>query len=168
MRYKVTNMLSSLSPKFKKRKFNPNIIDIDDINLPIEIKNMNKERVFADIKTDLNTYKLLGYRFKSEGELEGMKEYHSLQIGIMLQGLKINYDLQMRENVSNYFPESIAKLHYHTIQGKVLDLIKKYDKVVTKTLSENQLHNEVIWTPIDAAYILYYLSFYWKKDLEDQ
>lgn len=168
MRYKVTNILQGLSPKFKKRKFDPEIINIDDINLPIEIKNMNNERVFADIKTDLNTYKLLGYRFKSEGELSEMQEYHSLQIGIMLQGLKINYDLQMRDLPSNYFPESIAKLHYHTVQGKVLDIIKKYDKVVTKTLSENQLHNETIWTPIDAAYILYYLSFYWKKDLEDK
>lgn len=154
--------------RLKKRKFNPDIINIDDINLPIVIKNIDFDRIMADIKTDLNTYKLLGYRFKKESELENMKEYHSLQIGILLRGLKENYDLQLRDTPSNYFPEFIVALHYYTIQGKVLDIIKKYERSVNKVLSENQLHNETLWTPIDAAYLLYYLTFYWKKDLGDK
>ncbi|HFU76787.1 MAG TPA: hypothetical protein ENK66_11130 [Arcobacter sp.] len=169
MRYKtggsgMANMLDRF--RLKKRKFNPDLLDIEDLHLPIEIKEMDHERILRDLKSNLKNYKLLGYRFKHESELNSLQEYNSLEIGILLRSVKDKIDLKV-EKPKEYFGDVILNHHYGTIQSLVQDIIKKYERNVTKTLSEIQLKNEMLWTPIEAGQLLYYLSFYWKKDLED-
>jgi hypothetical protein len=170
MRYKTgaSSVMSNMLDRFrlKKRKFNPDLLDIDDLHLPIEIKEMENDRILRDLKSNLKNYKLLGYRFKNESELHDLIEYNSLEIGILLRAIKDNIDLKV-EKPKDHFGDGILNHHYGTVQSLVQDIIKKYERNVTKTLSERQLKNELLWTPVEAGQLLYYLSFYWKKDLED-
>jgi hypothetical protein len=142
----------------EKREYDPELISIDDIELPIVYKSLDEHRVMRDMKSELETFKSLGYRFKKSNELTVL-EYHSFQIGILLQAMKFGFDLKVKGN-ANYFPESIYKLDHHTIQAKVFDIIKKYDREVDKMASEMILRDDMLWTPIEASYLLLYLSFY--------
>lgn len=142
----------------EKREFDPELVSIEDIELPIIFKDMDESRILRDLKSELETFKSLGYRFRKSDELEVL-EYHSFQIGLILKAMKFGFDLKVKGN-SNYFPKFIYTLSDNTVQGKVFDIIKKYDKEVKKMSSEIILRDEMIWTPLDAGYLLYYMSFY--------
>jgi hypothetical protein len=125
---------------------------------------LDEARVLRDLRSELETFKSLGYRFKNPMELRVL-EYHSFQIGVLLKALKFGFDLKVKGN-SNYFPETIYKLSHHTIQGKVFDIIKKYDTAVNKMSSEIILRDEMIWTPEEACYLFLYLSFYHQYEVK--
>jgi hypothetical protein len=170
MGYKTTgsNIINTLGRfRLKKRKFDPDILVIEDLDIPIVIKELDEDRLLRDMRSEAKHYKLLGYRFKKKSELENMKEYHSMQIGILLRAIHDKIDLKLNESLENIFPPFVIKHHYGTIQMMVQDIIKKYERGVNKISTEQQLFNETIWTPIEAACLIYYLSFYWKKDLDD-
>jgi hypothetical protein len=144
--------------KLKKRDYDPELIDIEDISMPIVFKSLDMTITNFEAKSELKSYKSLCYRFRTLSELE-VNEYHAYQIGILLNAIKLEIDLKI-DKPNDYFSPDILKLSTHTIQGKVFNLIKKYDKQVKKTLSENMLKKELLFTPIEASYLLYYLSFY--------
>lgn len=149
------------SVRLTKRVYDPELISIKDIELPLIFKSFDESRVQRDIKSELQTFKSLGYRFKDRNKLED-KEYYSLQIGIMLNALNHDIDLKIKNN-KDYIPEFIYQSSNDTIIKQVSDIIKKFDKEVSKSISEIISKDEFIWTPIEAGYLLYYLSFY--KDL---
>jgi len=150
------------SVKLKKRDYDPEIISIDDIVMPSIYMDMDFMITNAETKSELQTYKSLGYRFKKDEDLEVL-EYHSYQIGIILNAFRLDIDLKISKPIS-YFHKNILSLDKKTIQGKVSDIIKKYDKIVNKTSSANLLKKDLVFTPLEASYLLYYLSFY--KEME--
>ncbi len=152
----VQKMFSSVW--LKKRKFDPEMLDVNDIKLPIYFKNIDSPRVMNEIKIELKTYKSLGYRFRKLNELD-KAEYNSLQIGILLKALSLKIDLKVVAN-QDFFPEYIYNIGYTTVQSKVSDVIKKFDNEVSKISTELELQGQLIWTPLESGYILFYLSFY--------
>jgi len=152
------------SVKLKKRDYDPEIISIDDIIMPTIYKDIDFMITNAEIKTELQTYKSLGYRFKKEKELE-ILEYHSYQIGIMLNALRLDIDLKIPK-IQNYFHKNILSLEKRTIHSKVSDIIKKYNNIVNKISSANMLKKDLVFTPLEASYLLYYLSFYKEVDFK--
>ena len=146
------------SVKLKKRDYDPEMIAADDINLPLVYKDMETAVVTPMIKTELQTYKSLGYRFKNPIELNVL-EYNTYQIGIMIQAIKIGIDLKV-EKPNSYFHKDIYLHENRTITAFVIDLIKKYEKDVSTTASEIILKKENLFSPLEAGYLLYYLSFY--------
>ncbi len=74
----------------KKRKFDPELLDVNDIRLPLFFKTVDSPLVMAEIKTELKTFKSLGYRFRTINELEN-KEYHSYQMGMLLKSTQSYY-----------------------------------------------------------------------------
>jgi len=146
------------SVRLTKRKFDPEMLDINDIKLPVYFSDLDVNRVMRDMKSELQTFKSLGYRFRKLNELE-KQEYHSMQIGTLLKGLHLGLDLKVIDNES-FFPEYIFTMNHTMVQSKISDIIKKYDSVVSKTSSDAVLRDELIWTPLDACYLLFYLSFY--------
>jgi|GEM_PF-3342146 hypothetical protein len=150
----------------KKRKFDPEILDINDIKLPVYFNDFDNNRTIRDIKSELQTFKSLGYRFRKIIELD-KREYHSLQIGTLLKALSLNIDLKVVVN-QDYFPDYIYDIGYTTVQSKVSEIIKKYDTEVSKMSTELQLKNQLIWTPLEAGYILFYLSFYQNSPTEKE
>ncbi len=161
---KVQNIFQNVW--LKKRKFDPEMLDINDIKLPTYFSDFDNSRIIRDIKSELQTFKSLGYRFRKINELD-KQEYHSLQIGTLLKALNSNIDLKVQKN-QDYFPDFIYDFGYTTVQSKVSDIIKKYDSEVSKISTELQLRNQLIWTPLEAGYILFYLSFYQTSPTEKE
>ncbi|MDD2698102.1 MAG: hypothetical protein PHF17_04780 [Arcobacteraceae bacterium] len=154
----VKSMFNFNNVWLKKRKFDPELLDINDIKLPLYFKNIDSPHVMSEIKVELKTYKSLGYRFRKINELE-TKEYHSLQMGILLKALSLNIDLKVSAN-QDYFPDFIYDIGYTTVQSRVSEVIKRYDNEVSKISTEEELKSNLMWTPLEIGYLLFYLSFY--------
>ncbi len=148
--------------RLKKRDYDPEIVEIKDIELPILYKYLDDARIFRDIKTELKTYKSLGYRFRKKSELQE-QEYYSYQIGILLCALDRDIDLKI-PNPKNVIPKFILDTRYEHVKVEVSDILKKFDSQVPKDLSDIITKDQFIWTPIEAGYLLYYLSIY--KDVK--
>jgi hypothetical protein len=154
----VKSMFNFNNVWLKKRKFDPELLDINDIKLPIFYKTVDSPFVMSEIKIELKAFKSLGYRFRKISELE-TKEYHSLQMGMLLKALSLNIDLKVPSN-QDYFPDFIYDMGYTTVQSRVSEVIKKYDNEVSKISSEAELKSNLMWTPLEIGYVLFYLSFY--------
>jgi hypothetical protein len=152
----INNVFKSV--KLKKRDYDPEMIAADDIQLPLIFKGMSPVVVTPAVKTELQAYKSLGYRFKDMRELN-ILEYNAYQIGLMIQAIKIGIDLKI-EKPSIFFHKEIYKHENRTITAFVIDIIKKYEKDISMTLSETILRKEELYSPLEAGYLLYYLSFY--------
>ena len=152
----ISNVFKSV--KLKKRDYDPEMIAADDIVLPLVFKDMEQTIINPGIKTELHTYKSLGYRFKDMAELNVL-EYNAYQIGILIQAIKIGVDIKINKP-SSYFPKEIYKHENRTITAFVIDIIKKYEKDISIVLSETILKKDNLFTPLEAGYLLYYISFY--------
>jgi hypothetical protein len=146
------------SIKLTKRDYDPEIISINDIEIPIIYKDMDMDRILRDIKSELLTYKSLGYRFKESKELD-IQEYHTFQIGLLLNALKNDVDLNVRKP-KEYIPKNVLTSTKENLIYQISEIIKKFDKEVPKGISEVIARDDFIWTPLDAGYLLYYLSIY--------
>jgi hypothetical protein len=149
--------------KLKKRDYDPEIVDIQDIIMPTIYNNMDLTITNVEAKSELKSYKSLCYRFRTIQELTELKEYHAFQIGILLNAIKLKVEFKI-DKPQDYIHKDIVNLDKRTINGKVSDLIKRFDKEIKKTSSENMLKKELLFTPIDASYLLYYLSFYYIEE----
>jgi len=138
--------------------FDSSFIKKEDIKISLYLSEIEQEEILKELKSELQTFKSLGYRFQTFQELEKI-EYHSYQIGILLQALVLNFDLKIVDE-TEYFPDFIYKLKYNHIQKQVMHIIEKYNKQVSKVYTKDDLRKQIIWTPMEAGYLLYYLSFY--------
>ena len=138
--------------------FDSSLINVDDIKISLYLSEIESEEILKELKSELQTFQSLGYRFKSFQELEKI-EYHSYQIGILLQALVLNFDLKIVDE-TEYFPDFIYKLKYSHIQKQVMRMIEKYNNQVSRIYTNQDLKKHIIWTPLEAGYLLYYLSFY--------
>ncbi|HIP13577.1 MAG TPA: hypothetical protein EYG97_02710 [Arcobacter sp.] len=149
------------SIRLTKRDYDPELVTIDDIELPIIYNSMDDDRVIRDIKTELKTFTSVGYRLSGNNNIEE-KEYTIYQIGILLNALKKNIDLKIVVP-KKYLPTFIYSSTNETMKKQMSDIIKRFDKGVKKDISEANAREEYSWMPKDAGYILYYLSIY--KDM---
>jgi hypothetical protein len=116
------------------------------------------DRIIRDVKSEFQTYKSLGYRFKQNSELQE-KEYYSFQIGILLNAMKHNIEINIR-NIKEYLPTFILNSTKDNLQYQTSEIIKRFDKEVSKDISEIIARDDFIWTPIDTGYLLYYIAKY--------
>jgi hypothetical protein len=147
-----------ISPRLEKRDFDPKKVSIEDIKLPKGIKSFGSNIITSTIKDEVSTYKSLGYYAKGIETLE-CNVYHSLQIGIMLKYIQLDMYLFIAKP-SDIFPKKILLATKETLQSRVFDIFKKYDNSVKKNLTQTQLLQDIEWTPLEAGYLLYYLSIY--------
>ncbi len=146
--------------RLKKRVFDPQKVSIEDIRLPDVINELGEQTVISITKEEISTFKSLDYKNKSLETLEH-NAYHSFQIGVILKYLQLDIDL-FTPNAKEIFPEFIQKFSLESLQSKVFNIIALYDKKIKKDMTQIQLTNDIEWTPLDAAYLLYYLCIYKK------
>jgi len=146
------------SVKLTKRDYDPELLSIEDIDLPLIFKSLDNDRIQRDIKSELETYKSIGYRLSSNKNID-KNEYTIYQIGILLNALKNELDLKIRSPKS-YLPEFIYSTNDDSMKKQISDILKKYDQEVKKDILEGNAREEYTWTPKDAGYILYFLSIY--------
>jgi len=142
--------------KIKKRVFDPEKMSIEDISLPSTIINIDNERIRDMIKEEVSTFKALDYRNKPLEQIKA-KEYHSYQIGILLKYLKGD-NVYAITNIDTVLPTFVLGTTKRQLHTKVFDVVYRYDIGVDKDSKIDELKKEIKWTPLDAAYLLYYLS----------
>lgn len=147
-----------VSPRLKKRDFDPEKVSIEDIKLPTVIEDFEPIITTSMVKEEVSTYRSLEYRKKSMETLR-CNDYHSLQIGAILKYIKLDMYLSIPKP-AEVFPKQVLLVTKETLQSRVFDIFKKYDKTVKKNLTQTQLFHDIEWTPLDAGYLLYYLSVY--------
>ena len=152
----INNVFKSV--RLKKRDYDPEMIAADDIKLPLIFKGMEKAIINPMIKSELQTYKSIGYRFKPMSEHDVL-EYNAYQMAVMIQAIKLGIDLKV-DKPSSFFHKEIFSHEHRTITAFIIDIIKKYEQMIPITNSETILKKEKPFSPLDAGYLLYYLSFY--------
>jgi len=140
----------------KKRDFDPKKLDTKDILLPEVIIQYSQITILKMVKEELKTFKFLDYKNKTQETLE-QHSYHSLQIGILLRAIQLDLDLLV-PNLEAIFPNSIIKLTKSALEVKIFDIVEKYNQHIPKNIAQLQLETDIEWTPLEAAYLLYYLA----------
>ena len=64
------------APRFKKRKFDPEKMTLDDIILPEVLANLDEDKIRDMIRDEVDTYKALDYKNKPLDQLK-VQEYHT-------------------------------------------------------------------------------------------
>ncbi len=150
------------SIRLKKRVFDPEKVSIEDVQLPKIISDLGDKLVSNMIKEEISAYRSLGYKDKSLGALE-VNTYHSFQIGVILKYLQLDHDLFI-PNKNEIFPSFVKDYTFESLQVKVFDIIDLYDKIAPKDPSKQNLIDHIKWSPLDATYLLYYLTVYKEKN----
>jgi len=152
----VLQKVLGIAPRLKKRTFDPEAMSEEDIDLPSSIMNFDKEDMRLTIKREIDTFRVLGYKEKTLDELK-VEEYHSLQIGLMLKYVKEGKYFPI-EKIEQLLPDFVLGATNKQLHIKVYDLVYRYDNIVNKESSLNDLAKEIIWTPQEAAYLLRYIN----------
>jgi hypothetical protein len=143
--------------KLEKRDFDPEKMSIEDISLPYILQDIDKSIAKATIKEELKTFKSLGYKNQSADELENKLEYHSYQIGLILRCLKDEV-LQLNSTIKDILPKKATYITKQQLHIKVFNIVYKYDNLINKKSTKQELEENIAWTPLEMAYLLYYLS----------
>lgn len=128
----------------------------DDIELPMSIVNYDKQDMRITIKSEIDTFRLLGYKDKTLEDIKAV-EYHSCQIGLMLKYVKDGKYFPI-EKIEEIIPNFVLGATKKQLHIKVFDLVYRYDNSVDKTSSLEELEKQIIWTPLEAAYLLRYIN----------
>ena len=154
----VKNVLSkafALAPRLKKRTFDPEAMNEDDIELPMAVVEYNKKDLRLYVKDEISTYLSLGYKNKDIQELQ-KSEYHSLEIGLLLRFLKEKNNYLF--NTDEILPSFIDSSDKKKLHIKVFDLVKRYDNSVDKDASLEELEKNILWNALEVGYLLKYIS----------
>jgi hypothetical protein len=142
--------------KIKKRVFDPEKMSVEDISLPISLRRLDLDIAKKQIETEFKTYKSLGYKDKPLDQIK-YKEYHSYQVGVILRYLKEDNTFFV-PNINDILPSMVTYISKKQLHIKVFGIVFRYDNIVDKEALQEELVNDVEWTPLDMAYLLYYLS----------
>jgi hypothetical protein len=142
--------------KIKKRVFDPEMMSAEDIVLPRIFNIVHIDGVRSFVKEELGTYKSLGYKDMPIEQLKVL-EYHSYQIGMMIKAIKDDV-VNIIPDVSAVLPSISTYITKRQLHMKVFEIVNRYESNVEKDELKEQLRNDLIWTPLDMAYLLYYLS----------
>ena len=144
--------------RLKKRTFDPEKVDIQDITLPKIIYNLDIKLVKSMVKEEIATYKSLGYSSSIATNLD-VKSYHSFQMGNILRYLQSDEDLFI-PNKEKIFPKFILNIAKKSLMYKVFEIFDRYDRIIAKNLTAKELTTQLQWTPVEIGYILYYSTVY--------
>ena len=144
------------APKLKKRRFDPEKMSVEDIQLPRVFNIVFSEDIPDMIKEEVSTYKSMGYVNKPLDQLKD-KEYHSYQIGIILKFLQEDkvFFLPDADKILNSAATVLTKRSLHI---KVFDIVALYNEQVPKDALKQELMDDYRWSPLDMTYLLRYAS----------
>ncbi len=143
------------SAKIKKRTFDPEKMSVEDISIPRCLKNLDIDTAKSMVNEEFSTYKSLGYKDKPLDQIK-QNEYHSYQIGTILRCLQDNIVFHYPK-INDVLPSLVTHITKKQLHMKVFDIVYRYDTLVIKDALAQDLVKDTRWTPLDMAYLLYYL-----------
>lgn len=145
---------STKKTNIQKNKISLLSLDIDDIQFPKNIENMDLNSLFKASKSIFDSYKALDYLNKSSSAMDKM-EWHSWQLSILLYFLKKRNNLFISEKNDKLFHGVILQLNETQINQELQRIYRKYPENVDIYKNRDELSNDVMWTARDVSIILY-------------
>ncbi|MDD2699512.1 MAG: hypothetical protein PHF17_12035 [Arcobacteraceae bacterium] len=130
-----------------------------DIPIPhaiVELSDDIKEKIVIKY---LKTYHSLSFAtLPIEQEEKKLREenYNAFEIGVLLDFAKHHKKVHATQPERDMFPKYFYTMSMHNIEEHVLTIANKYIQKEYFTLSENKLKQQVDWTPMDAAFLLFF------------
>jgi len=144
------------TPKFKKRKFDPEKMSIEDIDLPRRYNLIDKEALRPLIKGEIDIFKALDYKHKPDDQLKCL-EYNSWQIGILLKFIKEDM-VYLYNDIENILSSNAVYITKKNLHIKVFNIVYRYNQEIDKDDPKEILEKDIRWSPQDAAYLLRYIT----------
>ena len=150
------NKVFGTAPKLKKRVFDPEKISIEDISLPTTFRAVEVDQLKEAILEEITTFKSMDYK---NHPLEQLKdpEYHSYQIGLLLRYIQKDLVYFIPEP-KDVLPSDVLYITKKQLHIKVFNIVHRYDNEIKKDALKEEMATQYEWAPIDAAYLLRYLS----------
>ena len=136
-------------------------IDLDrmtrsDISLPPSLEKYDNDNLRDFVKEEFDTFRAVGYKDKPLEKLRE-KEYHSLQVGLLLRYIKDGSIFHI-EKIEDIIPTFIIYSGKKKIHNKAFEVANRFNNGVSKDSNLMDLEREIRWTPEDTAYLLMYIS----------
>lgn len=129
-------------------------IDLNNIQLPKNIEQMNSDSLFKASKVIFDSYKSLDYVNKLPSSLDKI-EWHTWQVSIILHFLKSENKLLITNNNDKIFHKVLLKLHESKMDQEMQRMFRKYLENVNIYKNRDDLSKDVIWTARDVSIIFY-------------
>jgi hypothetical protein len=142
--------------KLEKRVFDPEKMSVEDISVPVCLRNLDIDTTKSLIEQEIKTYKSLDYHNKPLDQLK-VYEYHSYQIGLVLRCLQSDIVL-FNPKIGDVLPTAATFITKKQLHLKVFDIVYRYDNAIPSDTLANELIADIRWSPLDMAYLLYYLT----------
>jgi hypothetical protein len=136
-------------------------MSIDKVLFPFDLMKLNEMIIKKISRKTVSTYKSLGYNTQSFDDMDVELSFNSFEIGVLLLFYKHDYDLLLPGN-DKIFPPFVEKKSLSEIKALVEKLNYRYHNYVDRYFNESDLKNQNRWSPVDATYLMYYLSKYKK------
>ncbi|MEA2050508.1 MAG: hypothetical protein U9O56_07245 [Campylobacterota bacterium] len=144
------------SIKLKKRVFDPEKMSIEDITLPVCLRNLDSDEARNLVKQEIDTFKSLGYVNMPIDQLK-FPEYHSYQVGTLLRFLQED-KVFLIPNIEKILPSVALHITKRQLHVKVFDMIYRYNESVDPAELKQELEVDLKWTPLEVAYLLHYIT----------
>ena len=131
------------------------IAKIKTMKLPVEVEKISGITFKDELVEELKTFKVLDYSKVTPPQLEE-KSYHSYQIGILLKSIKEGFYVTI-DDLDPAFHEVVKKMPASVIKKKIYQLAVKYAATVDMGNAKSQLQSELIWSPIHATLLIYFI-----------
>jgi len=145
-----------MAPRLKKRKFDPEKMSAEDIDLPRVFKTIEKDELRPLIKEEIDLFKSLDYKNKPDDKLKEL-EYHSWQVGVLLKFIKEDM-VYVYDAIENILPTKAMHITKRNLHIKVFDLVYRYNESVDKEFIKEELLKDIKWSAEDVAYLLRYIT----------
>jgi hypothetical protein len=154
--------LTTLFGGGKKKKRINYIAKVKAITLPVAVEKLTALTLKNILANEMRTFKSLDYSRSNPTQLEE-KTYHSFQIAILIKCIKEGI-FDTLEGLNPTFHTIITKSPPSLIKKKILQTAIKYSTSVDTGNSESQLKAELIWSPLQASYMFYYIYKSYKQE----
>jgi len=144
------------TPRLKKRRFDPEKMSIEDIELPRRFNVISKDSLRPLIKEEIDTFKALGYKNKPDDQLKHL-EYHSWQVGILLKFIKEDM-VYLYDEIDNILPSKAVYMTKKNLHIKVFTIVYNYNQSVLEDATKENLEKDIKWSAQDVAYLLRYVT----------
>lgn len=134
-------------------------LKFEDIKIPhviVELTDDIKEKIVLKY---LKTYESLSFSsLPIEEEEKKLREqnYNAFEIGVLLDLAKHHKKVHATQPQKDMFPKYFYTMSRHTIEEHVLTIANKYSQEEYFTYSEAKLKEKLDWTPLDAAFLLFF------------
>jgi len=139
-----------------RRKKSVNYIQkVKAVKLPIAIDKLTEVELKRLLANELKTFKLLDYSKYTPPKLEE-RTYHSYQIGVLIKCIKEGV-LNTIDGIEPTFPSIVAQMPPAMIKKRIYQVVASYTSNVNHGSSDKQLQTQIVWKPIQASFLLYYI-----------